>query len=100
RPIRFLALHGPLPCLLNRSAFTRRLARDVGAAVETGVPVAVLFLDLDGLKEGNGLFRHPVGDAMLNRAARRVTGLLGPDQILARLGGDEFAILMAGRTGP
>ncbi|WP_279603566.1 EAL domain-containing protein [Methylobacterium sp. E-041] len=100
RHIRYLAHHDALTGLLNRSAFNARLDRAVGAAVETGVPIAVLCLDLDRFKAVNDLFGHAAGDAMLNRVARRVTGLLGPDQILARLGGDEFAILMAGRTGP
>ena len=97
RRIHYLAHHDALTGLLNRGAFNAKLDRAVTVAVETAVPIAVLYLDLDRFKAVNDLFGHAAGDAMLERVAGCVTAVLGADQAMARLGGDEFAILMVGR---
>ena len=37
---------------------------------------------------------HPVGDELLENAARRIESCIRKDDILARIGGDEFAITL------
>jgi diguanylate cyclase (GGDEF)-like protein/PAS domain S-box-containing protein len=93
RQIHFLAHHDALTGLANRASFNARLDQEMKAADIRGHKLAVLCLDLDRFKEVNDLFGHAAGDAVLERVARTVTGLLDGSQVMARLGGDEFAIL-------
>jgi diguanylate cyclase (GGDEF)-like protein len=93
RQIHFLAHHDALTGLANRASFSTRLDQEMKTAAMHGRKLAVLCLDLDRFKEVNDLFGHAAGDAVLERIARTVTGLLDGTQMMARLGGDEFAIL-------
>jgi diguanylate cyclase (GGDEF)-like protein len=64
------------------------------AARRSGLPVAVIMLDLDHFKTINDTVGHAMGDQLLKAAARRLeAGVRGGD-LVARLGGDEFVIVM------
>lgn len=95
--IAHMAAHDPLTGAGNRIAFSQTLEAALCAAGITS-PVAMLCLDLDRFKAINDLHGHPVGDAALVEAARRIQRCLGEDEFLARLGGDEFAVVQ--RRGP
>jgi diguanylate cyclase (GGDEF)-like protein len=84
------ALHDPLTDLGNRALLRERL--------EEALPGAgtLLLMDLDGFKDVNDTFGHPVGDNLLVEVARRLRETVDPSHTLVRLGGDEFAILLAG----
>jgi diguanylate cyclase (GGDEF)-like protein/PAS domain S-box-containing protein len=73
--------------LLNRRGLEQRW-QEFGAS--TGV--AVLFLDVDGLKRTNDAYGHGVGDALLCEVALRLRSTLQPGDVLARIGGDEFVL--------
>ncbi len=77
---------------LNRAAFSRVLERELGAASERGMSVAVHLIDLDRFQIVNDTRGHAVGDALLKMASDRLHKLFGIRERLARLGGDEFAI--------
>lgn len=62
----------------------------------TGV---LLLMDLDAFKVINDTFGHPVGDELLQQAARRLDSICQPGDSLARLGGDEFALFVTGAGG-
>ena len=60
-------------------------------------PLALLFLDLDGLKERNARLGHRAGDEYLQRAAKALLRRRGTDQTFRlHSAGDEFAILVLG----
>ncbi len=59
-----------------------------------GLPVAVLFLDVDDFKTVNDSLGHAAGDQVLQELARRLEDCMRPVDTAARLGGDEFAILI------
>jgi len=86
------ALHDPLTRLPNRALFHRL----VEEAIESSPgPLAVLFLDLDRLREVNDTLGHHVGDRLLQQVGPRLRAVLGPDAIVGRIGGDEFAVLLS-----
>jgi diguanylate cyclase (GGDEF)-like protein/PAS domain S-box-containing protein len=91
RRIAHMALHDTLTDLPNRTAFNERLAA-VLARADAGLRFAVLFVDLDRLKEVNDVFGHAAGDQLLREVAKRMRAAAG-DDFIARLGGDEFALL-------
>ena len=58
-----------------------------------GESIAVLSLDLDHFKNVNDTLGHPVGDMLLQAAAKRMRGCVREEDVVARIGGDEFAIV-------
>lgn len=91
-----LALLDPLTGLPNRRLLTERLDREVGVAKESGRPMALLILDVDGFKDINDTMGHDFGDKLLVEVAHRIRHVARDSDTVARLGGDEFAVLMPG----
>ena len=58
--------------------------------------VAVLAVDLDGLKRVNDTHGHATGDDLLRETARRLRTVVREHDLVARLGGDEFVLLCSG----
>jgi len=87
------ASHDPLTDLPNRIELTGRLQQAIAAAVRTGRPGAVLFVDLDGFKDVNDRHGHLIGDQALTVVAARLTAAVRLGDMVARLGGDEFLIV-------
>ncbi len=98
--LRHQARHDSLTGLPNRAQLQERLD-DAIARVSTsgGKPFTVMFLDIDRFKLINDSVGHVAGDELLVEASRRISQVIGRDDIVARLGGDEFAILAEGIEG-
>ncbi|MFI7544156.1 putative bifunctional diguanylate cyclase/phosphodiesterase [Actinoplanes sp. NPDC049599] len=92
------AYHDPLTGLANRALFRERLVLALDAYRHRGVPVALLFADLDDFKLINDSFGHAMGDRVLRAIGDRLVAAAGPGALVARLGGDEFAVLLEHRT--
>ena len=89
------ATHDHLTGLANRSLFMDRLRH---AAMQTGrvaPAVAVLTVDMDGLKQINDLHGHAAGDAALVAFGELLCGAARESDTVARLGGDEFAVILS-----
>lgn len=78
--------------LPNRRMFNDRLEHDLQKSRRTGLPLAVLFIDLDHFKIVNDTLGHAIGDALLIEAARRLQTCVRESDTVARLGGDEFTV--------
>ncbi|MBB4855564.1 diguanylate cyclase (GGDEF)-like protein [Mycobacteroides chelonae] len=85
-----LARHDELTGLLNRRGLQEAYEAKAG---EPGAHVVVVFVDLNLFKQINDTFGHHIGDQVLQRTARRLRSVAGPDALSVRLGGDEFGIV-------
>lgn len=96
--LRHQATHDELTGLPNRWLFRLQLNQAMARAGDSGLHVAVLFLDLDYFKNLNDSFGHATGDALLVQVSARIRSALRENDMLARMGGDEFAIMLADLT--
>ncbi len=81
--------------LANRNVFQDRLEIDIKKALRSGLPLALLFIDLDHFKEINDTRGHDAGDQLLKAVGRRLQSHVRGSDTVARLGGDEFTITLA-----
>ncbi len=94
--LRHQARHDSLTGLPNRAQLQERLDDAIARVSTGGKPFSVMFLDIDRFKLINDSVGHVAGDELLVEASRRISQVIGRDDIVARLGGDEFAILAEG----
>ncbi len=88
------ATHDQLTGLLNRAAVIDYLTNDVARRREAGETVAVLFMDLDGLKQLNDAYGHDLGDTAVRATAKAILESTGICDVVGRLGGDEFLVVL------
>ena len=72
------------------------LSQAAGEACATGLPVALLLLDIDHFKKFNDDCGHAIGDNVLRLMARVLTENTKGRDTAARYGGEEFAIILQG----
>jgi diguanylate cyclase (GGDEF)-like protein len=77
----------------NRTRWDEALG-EAQQRVDAGAPVAVITVDVDGLKEVNDTYGHDTGDDLLRRCADVLREYSRSDDVLCRVGGDEFALLL------
>ncbi|MGH7708312.1 MAG: GGDEF domain-containing protein, partial [Vulcanimicrobiaceae bacterium] len=87
------ALTDPLTGLFNRRGWDRQISLEASRVALHGGCSAVIFIDLDGLKEINDSTGHAAGDELLRRTATALRGTAREADAVARIGGDEFGIL-------
>jgi len=75
--------------------FYERLAQEMKKSRRVGLPLALLFLDLDHFKDVNDTLGHCKGDLLLKEMAQRLLNCVRNTDTVARLGGDEFTIIVA-----
>lgn len=100
--LEFEASHDYLTGLANRrkcmEALTLAVAEAASPSSTDGASLALLFIDLDHLKEVNDAFGHAVGDELLRGFAKRLLAIPEPAFFAARVGGDEFVLLLRNTT--
>lgn len=92
--LRFLATHDPLTQLLNRRELLVRMSKMLAHRRRGLATMAVLFCDLDGLKQVNDTHGHAAGDHLIMEASRRIAAQVRDEDLTARIGGDEFVVVL------
>jgi diguanylate cyclase (GGDEF)-like protein/PAS domain S-box-containing protein len=92
--LRFMATHDPLTQLLNRRELLVRMSMVLAHGRRGRSRMAVLFADLDGLKNANDSYGHSAGDQLIIEASRRIQAQVRDEDLVARIGGDEFVIVL------
>jgi diguanylate cyclase (GGDEF)-like protein len=88
------ATHDSLTGLANRSLFFDRLRNRISSGRRQIEPLAILVIDMDGLKLVNDNYGHRTGDAAIREMALRISRIPRKSDIVARLGGDEFGVIL------
>jgi diguanylate cyclase (GGDEF)-like protein/PAS domain S-box-containing protein len=89
------ANYDALTGLPNRRLFRDRFEHEIKHAERTGMPLALMFIDLDRFKEINDTLGHEAGDLLLKQAGERLQACVREADTVARLGGDEFTVILA-----
>jgi diguanylate cyclase len=91
--LTYLALHDNLTKLPNRALLEDRLKNAIPNANRKRTRFALMFVDLDGFKEVNDAYGHPIGDLLLVEVAKRIGIKIRMQDTISRVGGDEFVFL-------
>ncbi|MFA6019686.1 MAG: EAL domain-containing protein [Rhodospirillales bacterium] len=92
--LEFLAYHDVLTGLSNLTKFRADFDRLLVERKESGQPLNLLSLGIDGFSFINSTLGHHVGDSVLKAIALRLQTLAGPEALVARVGGDRFFVLL------
>lgn len=92
--LRELAVTDPLTGLANHRQLVQSLEAEIKRSRRTGQPLAVVLLDLDGLKQINDRHGHLAGSLAIRRVAEALLGSCRATDTAARFGGDEFSLVL------
>ncbi|WP_363260211.1 GGDEF and EAL domain-containing protein [Hamadaea sp.] len=91
--LRYDAYHDALTGLPNRRRVTTALEESVKVRAP-GEVVAVLFFDVDSLRDVNDSLGYAAGDRLIAEVAARLRGAAAPGALVGRVGGDEFVVTL------
>lgn len=81
--------------LYNRRYVDERLPADIVKSTLNEMPLSIIFMDIDNLKEINDTFGHVYGDKTINQVTNLISDCIRKDEDwAARYGGDEFLICL------
>lgn len=92
--LKKIAYTDSLTGLSNREGFNATLERVLDDIKGTPARLALLFIDVDRLKNVNDSLGHGAGDQLLKEVAGRLQSVLRSHDYLSRFGGDEFVVIV------
>ncbi len=95
---RALSYKDDLTVAQNRRCLEVELPQAVRDAAARGETLALIFLDVDNLKDLNSRHGHPTGSRALELVATEAKRIIRAQDRIYRYGGDEFCILVRGTT--
>lgn len=97
--LEHLATHDPLTGLLNRRSLLERMDPILAHHGRRSTRLAVLYLDVDGLKPVNDTHGHLAGDQLIVEVGQRIREQVREEDLASRLGGDEFVVVLPDSDG-
>ncbi|MBK1794146.1 diguanylate cyclase [Devosia sp. WQ 349] len=98
--LALLSSQDALTGVANRRELDDRLGKLWADAKSTGIPLAIVMVDVDHFKEFNDHYGHLAGDAVLKRVAEALLSLTRSTDLVARYGGEEFLMALPGVIRP
>ena len=93
--LRRMVITDPLTGCRNRRFFDEIIGRELQRHRRHGIPLSLLFVDIDRFKAVNDQLGHEAGDEVLRQvAAFLLTNIREADYVF-RWGGDEFLVLLS-----
>ncbi|GLP95574.1 GGDEF domain-containing protein [Paraferrimonas sedimenticola] len=96
RQVSRIAQFDSLTDSYNRRFFTKQAKGLLQLNRKRSQAVAMIVLDIDHFKSINDTFGHPVGDVVLQQAARVCKDVCRKNDLFGRLGGEEFGFILPG----
>jgi diguanylate cyclase (GGDEF)-like protein len=81
--------------VLNRRSLLERLDAACQRAQARGLPISLLFIDLDHFKAINDSHGHLAGDACLRAVIAPIQSELRQSDVIGRYGGEEFVVILS-----
>ncbi|MBF0565567.1 MAG: diguanylate cyclase [Nitrospirae bacterium] len=97
--LRLMSLTDELTGLNNRRGFMLLVEQQLKVVRRLGSELAILFIDMDGMKWINDTYGHKEGDRALADTAAILRETFRDADIIARIGGDEFVVVVTDANG-
>jgi diguanylate cyclase (GGDEF)-like protein len=95
-----LYIKDPLTGTLTRRGFEKKISEKLTKDGKMKKELAVVSIDVDGLKLINDTYGHNDGDEAIKEMANCIENALNSEEFVARMGGDEFeAVLVINEPG-
>ncbi|WP_100332584.1 GGDEF domain-containing protein [Bacillus xiapuensis] len=80
--------------IYNRRYFQKRLRIEEREAIQSGLPLSLLLIDVDYFKQYNDTYGHQKGDDCLITVAQTLHKNVRAQDSACRIGGEEFAVIL------
>lgn len=92
--MHYIAFHDDLTGLPNKGLLHRVLAEQIENAKSERKKIAVLFIEMKGLKVVNDLYGYSIGDEVLLATATQIRQVITEESVLGRWSGNEFVLVL------